>query len=120
MPRSAGGSVRGRSSGRLRKAALPLAAAVGGMLAPAILFATLNAGRDGSAAWAVPMATDIAFAIRTLTLLGSRAHQRGAPGGGFAGRTAHPCIASMGGVRRHAGVRARERGGRDWRCQAVG
>jgi len=56
----------------LRKAALPLAAAVGGMLVPAILFATLNAGRDGSAGWAVPMATDIAFAIGILTLLGSR------------------------------------------------
>jgi NhaA family Na+:H+ antiporter len=56
----------------LRKAALPLAAAVGGMLVPAIIFATLNAGRDGSAGWAVPMATDIAFAIGILTLLGSR------------------------------------------------
>ncbi|MEO8844979.1 MAG: Na+/H+ antiporter NhaA [Kofleriaceae bacterium] len=55
----------------LRKAALPLAAAVGGMLVPAILFATLNIGRDGSAGWAVPMATDIAFAIGILTLLGS-------------------------------------------------
>ena len=56
----------------LRKAALPLAAAVGGMLAPPILFALLNAGRAGSAGWAVPMATDIAFAIGILTLLGSR------------------------------------------------
>lgn len=55
-----------------RKAALPLVAAVGGMLVPAILFATLNAGRDGIAGWAVPMATDIAFAIGILTLLGSR------------------------------------------------
>ena len=56
----------------LRQAALPLAAAVGGMLVPAIIFATLNAGRDGAAGWAVPMATDIAFAIGILTLLGSR------------------------------------------------
>ncbi len=56
----------------LRKATLPLAAAVGGMVVPAILFATLNAGRDGSAGWGVAMATDIAFAIGILTLLGSR------------------------------------------------
>jgi NhaA family Na+:H+ antiporter len=56
----------------LRKAALPLAAAVGGMFVPAIIFATLNTGRDGSAGWAVPMATDIAFAVGILTLLGSR------------------------------------------------
>jgi len=56
----------------LRKAALPLVAAIGGMLVPALLFAMLNTGRDGSAGWAVPMATDIAFAIGILTLLGSR------------------------------------------------
>jgi NhaA family Na+:H+ antiporter len=56
----------------LRKAALPLAAAVGGMLVPAIIFAVLNAGRAGAAGWAVPMATDIAFAVGVLTLLGSR------------------------------------------------
>jgi len=56
----------------LKKAALPLAAAVGGMLVPAAIFAALNTGRAGSAGWAVPMATDIAFAVGVLTLLGSR------------------------------------------------
>ena len=55
-----------------RKAALPLAAALGGMLIPAGIFAALNAGRAGSAGWAVPMATDIAFAVGVLTLLGTR------------------------------------------------
>jgi NhaA family Na+:H+ antiporter len=57
----------------LRQAALPLAAAIGGMLVPAIIFTMLNAGRGGAAGWAVPMATDIAFAVGILTLLGSRA-----------------------------------------------
>ncbi len=56
----------------LRKAALPLAAAMGGMLVPAAIFAALNTGRAGAAGWAVPMATDIAFAVGVLTLLGSR------------------------------------------------
>ncbi|MBA3501612.1 MAG: Na+/H+ antiporter NhaA, partial [Deltaproteobacteria bacterium] len=56
----------------LKKAALPLAAALGGMLVPAIIFAALNAGRAGSAGWAIPMATDIAFAVGVLTLLGRR------------------------------------------------
>jgi Na+:H+ antiporter, NhaA family len=55
-----------------KKAALPLAAALGGMLVPAGIFAALNAGRAGAAGWAVPMATDIAFAVGVLTLLGSR------------------------------------------------
>jgi NhaA family Na+:H+ antiporter len=55
-----------------KKAALPLAAAVGGMLIPAVIFAVLNAGRAGSAGWAIPMATDLAFAVGVLTLLGSR------------------------------------------------
>ena len=55
-----------------RKAALPLFAAVGGMLAPAAIFAALNAGRPTAAGWAIPVATDIAFAVGVLTVLGSR------------------------------------------------
>jgi NhaA family Na+:H+ antiporter len=56
----------------LRQAALPLAAAVGGMVVPAAIFAALNAGRATSGGWAIPMATDIAFAVGVLTVLGSR------------------------------------------------
>jgi NhaA family Na+:H+ antiporter len=56
----------------VRKAALPLSAAIGGMLIPAAVFAALNAGRDGASGWAIPMATDIAFAVGVLTVLGSR------------------------------------------------
>ena len=56
----------------LRKAALPLAAALGGMLVPAAIYAALNTGRAGAAGWGVPMATDIAFAVGVLVLLGRR------------------------------------------------
>jgi NhaA family Na+:H+ antiporter len=56
----------------VRRAALPLAAALGGMLAPALIFFALNAGRSSVRGWAVPMATDIAFAVGALALLGKR------------------------------------------------
>ncbi|HTL31476.1 MAG TPA: Na+/H+ antiporter NhaA [Kofleriaceae bacterium] len=64
--------IRDGELATLKKAALPVVAAVGGMLVPAAIFATLNSGRAGSAGWAIPMATDIAFAVGVLTLLGSR------------------------------------------------
>ncbi len=56
----------------LREATLPLAAAVGGMVVPAVLYAVVNVGGDGAAGWGVPMATDIAFALGVLALFGRR------------------------------------------------
>lgn len=56
----------------LRRAALPIAAAVGGMLVPAAIYALFNAGHASAAGWGVPMATDIAFAVGVLALLGDR------------------------------------------------
>lgn len=55
-----------------KTAALPIVAALGGMVVPAGIYAVLNAGGDGSAGWGIPMATDIAFAVGVLGLLGHR------------------------------------------------
>lgn len=55
-----------------RQMILPIAAAVGGMIAPALIFAATNAGGEGSHGWGVPMATDIAFSLGALVLLGAR------------------------------------------------
>lgn len=56
----------------LRKAALPMVAAVGGMAVPAALFFFLHQGNPGMQGWGIPMATDIAFSLGILSLLGSR------------------------------------------------
>jgi NhaA family Na+:H+ antiporter len=55
-----------------KRAALPVVAALGGMVLPAVLYLSVAGGPDTRSGWAVPMATDIAFAVGVLTLLGRR------------------------------------------------
>ena len=56
----------------LKSASLPFFGAIGGMVVPAGLFLLLNAGKDSQPGAGIPMATDIAFAIGVLSLLGKR------------------------------------------------
>ncbi len=56
----------------LRQAALPISAALGGMIAPAGIYLALQWGGPGQSGWGIPMATDIAFVVGCLALLGSR------------------------------------------------
>jgi NhaA family Na+:H+ antiporter len=62
--------LRGELTGR--RASLPIIAAFGGMVAPALVYTAVNVGTEGARGWGTPMATDIAFALGILALLGSR------------------------------------------------
>ena len=55
-----------------RAASLPAAAAIGGMVVPALIYFAFNQSGDATAGWGIPMATDIAFAVGVVSLLGTR------------------------------------------------
>lgn len=56
----------------VKVAILPILAAIGGMVLPALIYLSINYGTEASVGWGIPMATDIAFAISALVLLGNR------------------------------------------------
>ncbi|MEO1954007.1 MAG: Na+/H+ antiporter NhaA [Campylobacterales bacterium] len=56
----------------IKVAILPILSAIGGMVLPALIYSAINYGSDGAVGWGIPMATDIAFAISALVLLGNR------------------------------------------------
>ncbi|HYD33837.1 MAG TPA: Na+/H+ antiporter NhaA [Methylophilaceae bacterium] len=56
----------------IKKSALPIIAAIGGMVVPALMFFAMNPEGDASRGWGIPMATDIAFAVGVLALLSNR------------------------------------------------
>ena len=56
----------------LQKASLPIAGALGGMIFPAVLYTVINSGGSGADGWGIPMATDIAFVVGIMALLGPK------------------------------------------------
>lgn len=56
----------------VKSASLPIVAAVGGMLVPALIFHLFNQGTDYAKGWAIPMATDIAFSLAIISMLGRK------------------------------------------------
>ena len=101
------GNGRGELRDR-RAAALPALAALGGMVVPAGIYLAFNAGGEGADGWGIPMATDIAFALGVVALLGSpraaaaegvpadsghrRRHRRHRRHRGFLRRRPHPGV----------------------------
>src|SRR5690606_34289866 len=64
--------IVGGELSNLRKAFLPIGAAIGGMLVPALIYFALNPSGEAQNGWGIPMATDIAFALGVLFLLGNK------------------------------------------------
>ncbi|MFT7598433.1 MAG: NhaA family Na+:H+ antiporter [Acidimicrobiales bacterium] len=60
----------------VKAAALPAIAALGGMVVPAAIYLAFTSGTDASNGWGIPMATDIAFAVGLVSLLGSRVDRK--------------------------------------------
>jgi NhaA family Na+:H+ antiporter len=56
----------------IKQSALPIIAALGGMIIPALIYSLINSNGEGSNGWGIPMATDIAFALAVLSLLGKK------------------------------------------------
>jgi NhaA family Na+:H+ antiporter len=61
----------------IKRTILPVAAAIGGMVVPAIIYAAFNVGKPTISGWGIPMATDIAFALGILSLVGSKRAPKG-------------------------------------------
>lgn len=55
-----------------KNASLPIFAAIGGMLVPALIYSAFNSGTDYSNGWGIPMATDIAFSLAIISMLGKK------------------------------------------------
>ncbi|MFV0467699.1 MAG: Na+/H+ antiporter NhaA [Dysgonomonas sp.] len=64
--------IREGELSNIKRASLPISAALGGMLIPAAIYLFLNYGKDTESGYGIPMATDIAFALGILSLLGNR------------------------------------------------
>jgi len=64
--------IKGGELASPRKASLPILCAIGGAIVPAIIFISINSGKPTISGWGIPMATDIAFALAVINLLGKR------------------------------------------------
>lgn len=55
-----------------KKASLPILCAIGGAIVPALIYLSFNSGKETAGGWGIPMATDIAFALAVIGMLGNR------------------------------------------------
>src|SRR5690606_25483356 len=55
-----------------KQASLPILCAIGGAIVPALIYLSLNAGKETAGGWGIPMATDIAFALAVISVLGNK------------------------------------------------